>query len=165
MDTTKITNVEIDDINWNDAPEFCDAFIVLADYDDIVTAITTTMSANAMLENIGVIAPINVAKQLNQLKTGIASDNSPLVPPDIFGKLKAFKYTTAALETYASSTETRAYFGDWSKMVIAIDGKYELRSEHVHADNDQTAFYVLFRADMFLIEPDFFTILTDITLA
>ena len=35
MDLTKIDNIEIEDINWNDAPEFCDAFIVLADYDGV----------------------------------------------------------------------------------------------------------------------------------
>ena len=35
IDTTKITNVEIEDINWNDAPRFVDAFIVLADYDGV----------------------------------------------------------------------------------------------------------------------------------
>jgi DNA-binding ferritin-like protein (Dps family) len=32
MDLTKIDNIEIEDINWNDAPEFCDAFIASADY-------------------------------------------------------------------------------------------------------------------------------------
>jgi len=32
MDLTKINNIQIEDINWNDAPEFCDAFIASADY-------------------------------------------------------------------------------------------------------------------------------------
>ena len=32
MDTTKITNVEIEDINWSDSPRFVDAFIASADY-------------------------------------------------------------------------------------------------------------------------------------
>ena len=35
MDLTKIKNIEIEDINWNDAPEFCDAFIASADYDGV----------------------------------------------------------------------------------------------------------------------------------
>ena len=35
MDTTKIDNIQIEDINWNDSPEFCDAFIASADYDGV----------------------------------------------------------------------------------------------------------------------------------
>ena len=33
MDYKKITNVVLDGINLEDYPEFCDAFIVSADYD------------------------------------------------------------------------------------------------------------------------------------
>jgi len=33
MNINKIDNIVIEDINWNDAPEFCDAFIASADYD------------------------------------------------------------------------------------------------------------------------------------
>jgi len=138
--------------------------VVLADYDKIVESITTTMANNAMLESIGSIVPINVAQQLNQLKTGIASDNSPLVPPDIFGKLKGWHYTTGVPETYESSTETRCYFGDFSQMIIGFGGQFELRSEHIEANSDSTVYYLIYRADLVLIDPAKFTILTDITL-
>lgn len=33
MDYTKIDNVEVDGIDYNDYPDFCDAYIVSADYD------------------------------------------------------------------------------------------------------------------------------------
>ena len=33
MDYTKIENVEVDGIDTNDYPDFCDAFIASADYD------------------------------------------------------------------------------------------------------------------------------------
>lgn len=32
MDTTKINNIEFDGIDYKDAPDFCDAFIISADY-------------------------------------------------------------------------------------------------------------------------------------
>lgn len=33
LDYSKITNVQIEDIDFKDAPDFCDAYIVSADYD------------------------------------------------------------------------------------------------------------------------------------
>lgn len=35
MDNTKIDNVELDDVDTKDYPDFCDAFIVSADYNGI----------------------------------------------------------------------------------------------------------------------------------
>lgn len=32
MDITKINNIEFDGIDYKDAPDFCDAFIISADY-------------------------------------------------------------------------------------------------------------------------------------
>ena len=34
IDYKKITNVEIEDVHMYDYPDFCDAFIAYADYDD-----------------------------------------------------------------------------------------------------------------------------------
>jgi len=34
IDYKKITNVEIEDVHMYDYPDFCDAFIAAADYDD-----------------------------------------------------------------------------------------------------------------------------------
>jgi hypothetical protein len=33
LDYTKITNIQFDGIEHNDAPDYCDAYIVSADYD------------------------------------------------------------------------------------------------------------------------------------
>ena len=33
MDYNKIDNIEVDGIDYNDYPDFCDAFIMSADYD------------------------------------------------------------------------------------------------------------------------------------
>jgi hypothetical protein len=35
MKTSKITNIEIDGIDTKDAPDFCDAFILSADYNGV----------------------------------------------------------------------------------------------------------------------------------
>ena len=35
MDYSKITNVEIEGIDFRDYPDFCDAYIVSADYDGV----------------------------------------------------------------------------------------------------------------------------------
>mgnify|MGYP001124576923 CR=1 FL=1 len=35
MENSKIDNVQLDGIDHNDAPDYCDAFIVSADYDGI----------------------------------------------------------------------------------------------------------------------------------
>jgi len=35
MDLNKIDNVELDGINPKDYPDFCDAFVVYADYDGV----------------------------------------------------------------------------------------------------------------------------------
>lgn len=35
MNTSKITNIEIDGIDTKDAPDFCDAFILSADYNGV----------------------------------------------------------------------------------------------------------------------------------
>jgi len=35
MDTSKITNIEFDGIDSKDYPDFCDAYIIRADYDGI----------------------------------------------------------------------------------------------------------------------------------
>ena len=35
MDYTKIDNIELDGIDYSDYPDFCDAFILDADYDGI----------------------------------------------------------------------------------------------------------------------------------
>lgn len=32
MDITKINNIEFDGVDYKDAPDFCDAFIISADY-------------------------------------------------------------------------------------------------------------------------------------
>ena len=44
LDRTKITNIEFGDINYKDAPDFCDAFICSADYDG------TSMTEEQLLE-------------------------------------------------------------------------------------------------------------------
>jgi hypothetical protein len=33
MDLTKVDNIKFGDIDWDDYPDFCDAFIESADYD------------------------------------------------------------------------------------------------------------------------------------
>lgn len=35
MDHSKITNIKIEDIDFKDAPDFCDAFIASADFDGV----------------------------------------------------------------------------------------------------------------------------------
>ena len=35
MATKKITNIQFDDIDWNDYPDFCDAYISAAEIDGI----------------------------------------------------------------------------------------------------------------------------------
>lgn len=34
LETKRISNVEFEGIDYSDAPDFCDAFVVSADYDD-----------------------------------------------------------------------------------------------------------------------------------
>ena len=34
MDTSQISNIKFEDIDYNDYPDFCDTFIVSADYND-----------------------------------------------------------------------------------------------------------------------------------
>ena len=35
FDYSKITNIEMDNVNWNDYPDFTDAYIESADYDGV----------------------------------------------------------------------------------------------------------------------------------
>jgi hypothetical protein len=35
MDTSKIDNIKFEDINYDDYPDFCDAFISSADFDGV----------------------------------------------------------------------------------------------------------------------------------
>ena len=35
MDLTKIDNISFEDVDWSDAPDFCDAYISEADYNGV----------------------------------------------------------------------------------------------------------------------------------
>ncbi len=132
---------------------------VLGSYEKIVEAITTTMSHNHMVENIGGLASIDVCTQLNNM---LDNDNNPMQPPKLFNQLKGFHYSTAVGETY-DTDKTRIFIADWSKSMLAVEGSYELRADQTYATEDATGFFLLYRSSFHLIEPDAFTILTGIT--
>jgi len=77
--------------------------------DCIVQAIAFSALANANTDDIGIMRPTDLMKKLDQLKTGLASDNTPLVGPEIYHKLKGVVYTSAITE----AVTTTAYVGDW----------------------------------------------------
>lgn len=131
----------------------------LTDYSDIIGSMYELLVDNVPLDRIGMASHPNVWKQLTSLT---ASDNQPLMAPADVGNMMK-RYTSAIDTTFGGgSNETKAYFGDFSKAVIGLQGPFRFVMDDRYKDYLQTGFLIWLRVDFAFLEPDNFCRLDDI---
>ena len=114
---------------------------------------------------------------LSNLKTGISSDNTPLMMPERVKMLQHFQTTSVDTDEGSGSDESWSIIGDFSQCVvgmrtsgvnirIASDGTVNDGSSDINATSQLMRHVVAYmRADVALLRPTWFTVLSGITVS
>ena len=116
-------------------------------WDYLVDGCYELMADNVSLENIGAfIAHPAVWKKMRKLKSGIASDNTPLQAPDEVAKMRKF-WTTAAPLT--GGTTATGVIADWRDLLFGVRQNIEVKvlQETLMGSNLQIALLAYARVD------------------
>lgn len=109
------------------------------------------------------------------LKTGISSDNTPLMLPSRVAELQQFETTSIDTTEGGGSNEAYGIVGDFSQVLIGMRSQIEIRIAPDGTATDAASttwnattqllrhFVAFMRVDVALLQPTFFTVLTGIT--
>ncbi|MGH7865078.1 MAG: phage major capsid protein, partial [Candidatus Binataceae bacterium] len=134
----------------------------LTNFDFLVDGLYELMLDNVSVEDIGaLIAHPRVWRTLRRLKTGLASDQTPLVPPQEIAGLPKL-WTTAAPLT---GTTAKAVIADWRSLLFGVRKQIEVRvlREAFMGSNLQVAVLAYARVDFAVTRPTDFCSLEGIT--
>jgi len=132
-------------------------------YDPIVDAMYELLADNVAMEDISAfIAHPAVWKKFRKLKTGISSDNTPLVQPDEVARLPKL-WTTAAPLT--GGTTAKGMVADWRSLLFGMRKQISVQvlRESFMGSNLQVAVLAYCRADFAVTRPTDFCVLPGIT--
>lgn len=132
-------------------------------WDFLVDGMYELMVDNVPAEQIGaLIAHPAVWKKMRKLRTGLASDNTSLVPPPEVAALPKL-WTTAAPLT--GGTTAKAVIGKWSDLLFGVRKDIQIRvlSETFLGSNLQIAVLAYARVDFAATRPESFCTLEGIT--
>lgn len=118
-----------------------------ADYDAFLTAIYDIMGYNFM-PNATIYSP-RTAKRLAVMQTGIASDETKLVPPADFVALSKH-ISTQVPNTLGAGSDSAAFVGDFSQYLFALRSDIRLevsREADTAFMKDQTLIRAIWRGD------------------
>ncbi len=132
-------------------------------WDWVVDGMYELLADNVPQANIGaLIAHPAVWKKMRKLKTGISSDNTPLIaPPEVAALPKL--WTTAAPLT--GGTTAKAIMGNWSDLLFGVRKGLEVRvlTETFLGSNLQVALLGYVRCDFVAVRPESFVTLEGLT--
>jgi len=138
-----------------------DAAGTIGSYAKIIDAIGALHAVNVDPSRLALVTGTTAMKQIISLAD---TTNQPLMQPPVV-KDMPFHYTSAVLESYDTSTHTRAYVGDWSQLVIAISGPQFRILDQTYAANLQRAVLMWAGVDVVAIRPNNFCRIENIDLA
>lgn len=128
---------------------------VAATFDDYLKVVRDLMNSGVPAERIGwVMSP----EAWYNLQITSDSVGQYIMPPKMLG-FDNFKATGAITTALNSSTETCAIAGDWSNMLIGLQGPITFKMLETKSDYLQTTFQIHLRADMMLTQPESFCVL------
>lgn len=119
----------------------------LADYDAFLTAIFEIMGYN--FKPTAAIYSPRTAMKLAKLQTGIASDETKLIPPDDFKALTKF-VSSQVPNTLGGGSDSSAFVGDFSQYLFALRSDIRLevsREADTAFMKDQTLIRAVWRGD------------------
>lgn len=141
----------------------------LSNYDCFVQAVQAVEEANHVAPTV-VFAP-RTKSELAQLKTGITNDNTPLKPPDAYAELRKLVSNQVPI-TLGGGTDSIAFVGDFSKMLIGIRTELRIEASREASDSSNNAFTELqvwirgyVRGDVALEDAGAFAAITGIQVA
>jgi len=118
------------------------------------------MAVNVDPMKVSAITGTNVWKQVQGFKTGLTSDNTPLIAPPGIRDMNWY-FSSAVKEDY-STNETVIYCGDISQLVVGVMNDISIRLNERYSDTLSTAFAIHFRLDVQALREDNFCIVQDI---
>lgn len=131
-------------------------------WDFIVDGIAELLFDNVSLDNVGaLIAHPRLWKVMRKLKTGLTSDNTPLVAPPEVAALRKL-WTTAAPLT---GNTAKAMVADWTSLLFGVRKQLSVQvlRETFMGSNLQVAVLAYARCDFGVTRPTDFCALEDIT--
>lgn len=132
-------------------------------WDWLVDGLYELMADNVPMENIGaLIAHPAVWKKMRKLKTGLASDNTPLTMPAEVAALQKLWTTAAPL---AGGTTAKGIIGDWRNLLFGVRQNITIQvlDQAFMGSNLQLALLVHARVDFAATRPTAFCTMEDIT--
>jgi HK97 family phage major capsid protein len=133
----------------------------LTSYDKLCDAVYEILVDNGAMPTAMVMPP-RTTVALAKLKTGLTSDNTPLVKPPLIADIPILTTTSLPI-TEAPGTASRIIMGDFSRLMIGI--RSALRVEvlrELYAGNHQYGFVAHLRADVAVEHPESFSQITGI---
>ncbi len=134
-----------------------------ADWDFVVDLYGNVEDANYDV-SAGITSP-RVGRQFGKLKTGIASDNTPLTPPGRISGIPLLESTQINVDDGGGSNESQIFAGDWSQVYWGVHTDLEIivLRERYMADEGTVGFLAWSRGDLAFPRTSAFAIATEIT--
>jgi len=129
----------------------------------MIDGIYELLADNVSMESIGaMIAHPALWKKMRKLKTGIASDNTPLTMPEEIAKMRKL-WTTAA--PFTGGNTCSAVIGDWRDLLYGVRKQITVRvlQERFIADTLEIGVLVYARVDFAATNASSFVTLEGIT--
>lgn len=133
----------------------------MSDWSQIISAVKKLATANVPLSNISFFGSPEVWRQLASF-TATVGDGQPLRLPEALKPIKFMSPTNLVPETYNTNTETAAFLGDFSKIVVGFQGAFEFVLDQTRAHHLETEFLIHMRCDVKATHEDNFCMIQDI---
>ncbi len=133
----------------------------LTDWSEIIEACQKLAAVDCPISNISAFFSPTAWAQLADFTD---TTGQPLRTPPLLEPVRFFNPTTHVLETYDTNSNTKMFLGDWSKLVVAIQGPISIVTEHLRADRLMVDFIVFMRMDVQALHENHFVQIDNISL-
>ena len=124
----------------------------LTDYKYHIQAVKKLLDANMRMENLSVFGSPDSLQQLEYLTD---TTGQPIMQPKMVDRLAQY-YTSAIATDYGASTdETKLYLGDYSRLLVAYQGPFNIITDQ-SASKLATEVIMHYRFDLLYLSPDSF---------
>ncbi len=131
----------------------------LSDWSEIIEACRLLAAVNVPISNISAFGSPTVWSQMASFAD---STGQPLRKPALLEPVRFFDPTTLVPETYDTSTTTKLFLGDFSKLVVGFQGPFQVVIDQNRAHHLETEFLTHLRIDVRALYEEVFVEVTGI---
>lgn len=111
----------------------------------IIQGVKKLADVNVPISSISAFGSPEVWKQMASMAD---LNGQPIMKPELLKPVTFYNPTNFVPETYDTNTTTKLFLGDYSKIIVGLQGSFEFVLDQVRADYLETEFLIHLRADI-----------------